>query len=233
MHNTHLQDSRLHKLRGKNRLMTNSKKVQIAIIDDHNLFRKGICTILNEVDEFNVAIETSDPRVFLGSLKEIKIDVAIVDIKMPEMNGFELTEELTKQFPDVKVIALSMFKDDAPIIQMLRAGAKGYLVKGCEPWELKEAIKSVYEKGFYNGDVMSRTLISRVNTKDQFILKDFEIEFLNLCCSEMTYKEIAAEMSLSPRTIDGYRDRLFEKLNVKSRTGLVLYAIRTGICILK
>ncbi|MEM7163215.1 MAG: response regulator transcription factor [Bacteroidota bacterium] len=206
--------------------------IHIAIIDDHALFRKGICSILDKVSEFKIALDTDDPDHLLKVLDEKEIHIVIVDIKMPKMSGFDLTALISKKFPLVKVIALSMFKDEAPIIQMLRAGAKGYLVKGCEPWELKEAIKDVHEKGFYSGDVMSRTLINRVSSKDDLILKDYEVEFLNQCCTEKTYKEIALEMNVSPRTIDGYRDRLFEKLNIKSRTGLVLYAIRSGICII-
>jgi len=229
---THLHKLRLQKFRNETKLMTNTEKINIALIDDHTLFRKGIRTILTSVKNFNVVLDTDNPDELFTALENDEIHIIIADIKLPEISGFDITKKVSKQFPNVKVIALSMFNDETPIIQMLRAGAKGYLVKGCEPWELKEAVKAVYEKGFYNGDVMTRTLINRVSAKEDLILKESEVEFLNYCCTELTYKEIADAMKVSPRTVDGYRDRLFEKLNVKSRTGLVVYAIKNGICII-
>ena len=231
MRHSDLQKTRLQNFRVRTKKVAKTHMVNIAIVDDHNLFRKGICSILKEVEDFSIVIETESPKELLEKISNVKVDVAIVDIKMPELTGFELTEILSTKYPDVKVIALSMFNDETPIIRMLRAGAKGYLVKGCEPWELKLAVKSVYEKGFYNGDVMSRTLLKRVSSDDELLLRDYEISFINHCCTELTYKEIASEMGVSPRTNDGYRDRIFEKLNVRSRTGLVLYALKSGICI--
>jgi DNA-binding NarL/FixJ family response regulator len=161
-----------------------------------------------------------------------------MDINMPEMDGFETTLWLKKNHPSVKVLALSMYDDDNAIIRMLRNGAKGYILKESEPSELKTAIDAVVTKGFYYSETVTGKLVHSIQEMDEddgnnnqllLSLNEKEVTFLKLACTEMTYREIADRMYLSPRTIDGYRDQLFEKLNVKSRVGLVLYAIQKGI----
>jgi two-component system, NarL family, invasion response regulator UvrY len=153
-----------------------------------------------------------------------------MDINMPEMDGYETTLWLKNNHPDIKVLALSMYDNENAIIRMLRAGVKGYILKDCDPSELKYAINSIITSGFYYTENVTGKLISIVSKKDNDDeLNEREIAFLKLVCSELTYKEIADKMYKGVRTIDGYRDALFEKLNVKTRVGLVLYAIKNGI----
>jgi two-component system, NarL family, invasion response regulator UvrY len=158
----------------------------------------------------------------------------LLDVNMPEMDGFETAGWLNKNYPKIKVLALSMFNDERTIIRMLRQGARGYIMKNVEPDELKKALDSVIQKNFYLSEEISGKIISGLN-KDvdrmeaQPSLTQREKDFLKHICSEITYKDIAAKMYVSPRTVDEYRNTLFEKLKVKSRVGLVMYAIRHGL----
>ena len=162
-------------------------------------------------------------------LEEIP-DIVLMDINMPEMDGYETTLWIKDNHPEIKVLALSMYDNENAIIRMLRAGVKGYILKDCDPSELHYAINSIITSGFYYTENVTGKLISMVSKKDNNDeLNEREITFLKLVCSELTYKEIADKMYKGVRTIDGYRDALFEKLNVKTRVGLVLYAIKNGI----
>jgi two-component system, NarL family, invasion response regulator UvrY len=164
-------------------------------------------------------------------------DLVLMDINMPEMDGYETTLWLKKNYPLVNVIALSMYDDENAIIRMIKNGAKGYILKDSSPPELKTALDSVVSKGFHYSERVTGKLIHSINqmdeedntTKQVLNLNDKEVEFLKLVGTEMTYKEIAQQMHLSPRTIDGYRDNLFDKLNIKSRVGLVMFAIKNGV----
>lgn len=163
--------------------------------------------------------------------------IVLLDINMPEMDGYATAQWLREQHPLVNVIALSMYDNENAIIRMFKAGAKGYILKDSEPPELKKALDSVQQKGYYYSELVTGRLIHSINkmdaengeAKNQAELSEREKEFLKLACTEMTYKEIADKMFLSPRTIDGYRDALFEKLRLKTRVGLVMYAIKNGI----
>jgi DNA-binding NarL/FixJ family response regulator len=160
-----------------------------------------------------------------------------MDINMPEMDGFETTVWLKKNYPEIKVLVLSMYDNEASIIRMLKCGAKGYILKDCEPSVLKTAIEDVLIKGYFYSDLVSGKLIHALNKiqdddndfKALFSLNARETDFLKYTCTELTYKEIADKMFVSPRTIDGYRDALFEKLHVKTRVGLAIYAIKNGL----
>jgi len=155
---------------------------------------------------------------------------------MPGMDGFETVSWLSENYPLVKVLALSMIQKEETIVKMLRLGVKGYLCKDVEPNILAEALSSVINKGYYYTDFITGKLVHALQSnpdgpakKDAELINEREMEFLKHACSEMTYNEIATLMYLSPKTIDGYRNSLFEKLNVKSRVGLALYAVRNGI----
>jgi two-component system, NarL family, invasion response regulator UvrY len=158
----------------------------------------------------------------------------LLDVNMPEMDGFETASWLNKNYPKIKILALSMFSDEKTIIKMLRMGAKGYILKNIDPDELKNALDSVMKKNFYLSEYISGKIISGLHKdvdriEDPEPLTPREKDFLRLICSEITYKDIAAKMYVSPRTVDEYRNSLFEKLKVKSRVGLVMYAIRNGL----
>jgi len=212
--------------------------IQIAIVDNHTLFRQGMASLLGDFKEVKILFDAENGEDMIGKLKKFPLpDMILMDITMPVMNGYEATAWLQQNHPSVKVLALSMFDDDKPIIRMLKNGARGYILKESEPSELRSAINAVLQKGFYYSEMVTGRLVHSISGTDvdnkgsqQVIqLSDREIEFLKFACSEMTYKEIAAQMHLSPRTIEGYRDALFLKLDIKTRTGLVIYAIKNGI----
>lgn len=202
----------------------------IALVDDHVLMRKGLAGLIQDL-EHHVLFEADNGKDFLEKLKSsTSPDLVLMDINMPQMDGYETALAVKESYPDVKVLALSMYDDDLAIIKMLRNGARGYVLKDCEPKELKAAIKAVLEKGFYFSELVSGYLVRTINNPDDISrLSAREIDFLKLSCTEMTYKEIAHKMCVSPRTVDGYRDELFRKLNTKSRVGLVMFAIKNGI----
>jgi Response regulator containing a CheY-like receiver domain and an HTH DNA-binding domain len=151
-----------------------------------------------------------------------------MDITMPEMDGVETTKWLKQNNYKIKVIALSMLKNDMIIIRMLKNGARGYLLKDCDTAELKQAISDVYYKGYYYNEFLNDKRKS-INSQEEVMINEKEFTFLKLCCTDKSYKEIADVMCVSPRTVDGYRDALFQKLDVTSRIGLAIYAIKNDI----
>jgi two-component system, NarL family, invasion response regulator UvrY len=214
------------------------QKLKVALADDHVLLRKGLAGVVNSFGNYEVLFEADNGKQFIEKItKDGEPALVLMDINMPEMDGYATTQWLREHYPLVNVLALSMYDNEAAIIRMFRAGAKGYILKDSEPNELKTALDSITAKGFYYSELVTGRLIHSINKMDQddsatkatALLNDRETEFLKLACTEMTYKEIADKMFLSPRTIDGYRDALFEKLQLKTRVGLVMYAIKHGI----
>ena len=214
------------------------QKSLVALADDHVLLRNGLAGLIASFDEYEVQFEADNGKDFIKRLNPVlPPDIVLMDISMPVKDGYETTLWLKQNFPEIRVLALSMYENESCIIRMLKSGAKGYILKDIDPAEFKAALDSLMSKGFYYSDLVTGKLIHAVNSfddsqqngKNQATLNEREIEFLKLACSEMTYKEIADRMFLSARTIDGYRDDLFQKLNLKTRVGLVMYAIRNGI----
>jgi len=210
---------------------------KIALVDDHSLLRMGLASLV-ESQGNTVLFEADDGKEFIKKLDGQDLPhIVLMDINMPEMDGFETTQWLRQNHPGVHVLALSMYDNETSIIRMLKCGAKGYILKDSEPAELKTAIDDIISKGFYYSDLVSGKLMHAINKLDDETddlknlvpLNDRETDFLKYACTEMTYKEIADKMFVSPRTIDGYRDALFEKLKLKTRVGLVMYAIKHGI----
>jgi two-component system, NarL family, invasion response regulator UvrY len=212
-----------------------SKKVQVGIVDDHNLLRKALGKLISSFENYAVLFEGDSGKELKTKITQHVVpDIILLDVNMPDMDGYETVRWLNKNYPQVKVLALSMFSDETTIIRMLRLGAKGYILKNIEPEELKEALDSIMKKDFYLSEYISGKIISGLhkdlgNPDEQIPLSDKEKEFLRLVCSEMTYKDIADKMYISHRTVDNYRNVLFEKLKVRSRVGLVMYAIKNGI----
>ena len=207
----------------------------IALVDDHILLRTGLADLLREL-EYTILCEADNGEDFINKLNPgLLPDVVLLDINMPLKDGYETASWLQQNHPSIKVLALSMYDDEQAIIRMLKNGAKGYVLKDAEPAELKRAIEALLIKGFYYSELVTGTLMHSINQTGEANkanssrLHAREEAFLKLVCTEMTYKEIADQMCVSPRTIDGYRDDLFEKLDVKSRVGLVLFAIKNGI----
>jgi len=206
-------------------------QILIAIVDDHTLFRNGVAGLMSEFNDLLVSFEAESVlQMQQMLLHKPEPQVILMDINMPGTNGCEGTTWLRATYPNIKVLALSMFEDDLSVINMIKCGACGYVVKESKPSELCEAIKTVHLKGVYINEMVSGKLFRSVNQDDSDKgLSNKEAEFLKLCCSELTYKEIAEKMFVSPRTVDNYRESLFAKLQLKSRTGLVIYAIQHHI----
>lgn len=212
-----------------------NKEIRIAVVDDHTLFRQGISSLLSENEEIKIVFDASNGAVMKEKISKYPLpDVVLMDITMPLVNGYEATLWLKQNYPSVRVLALSMFEDDEPIIKMLKCGAGGYVLKESNASDLMFAIKTIAEHNYFLNDLVSgkllRSLQDDVKIPDPVAgLTANEIRFLELCCSELTYKEIAGNMCLSPHTIDNYRDALFQKFDLKSRTGLVIFALKHNI----
>jgi two-component system invasion response regulator UvrY len=213
------------------------RKTKIALIDDHVMLRNGLASVVNNFGEYEVIFEANNGKHFtelIGIYGEP--DLVLMDINMPLMDGYGTTQWIKDNYPLINVLALSMYDNENAIINMFKAGVKGYILKDSDPSQLRTALDSIRTQGFYYSELVTGRLINSIQktNKDTIHARDTQLsdrekEFLKLACTEMTYKEIAEQMCLSPRTIDGYRDALFEKLQIKTRVGLVIYAIKNGI----
>ncbi|NOQ72900.1 MAG: response regulator [Crocinitomix sp.] len=210
--------------------MSDSKtKIKIGVVDDHNLFRLGLIQLIQFLgEEYCVTIAACNGEELLEKLQAEELpDLILLDIEMPIMNGYETAEILKRDYPSIKVITITMNEEETSLIQMLKLGVRGFLNKDIEPNELKRAMDAVIIKGYHYTDRLTGRLISILqNDVEAPKLSENEQIFIELACSEDPYKVIADKMCLSIKTIDGYRANLFEKLNVKSRVGLVMYAIK-------
>ncbi len=208
------------------------KKFNVVIVDDHLLFAQSLKGLVDSFEEFNVLYHTVNGQDLIDKLTTLSNDpdVILMDVKMPVMGGIETTAWLKTNRPKIKVLALSMEDDEINIIKMIKNGARGYLLKDIHPDELKTALNEVLSEGFYHTKHVSKALQNSMHHQQDLkqALSSNELRFLKLACTERTYKEIAEEMNLSPKTIDGYRDTLFKKMGIKSRTGLVIYAVKNG-----
>jgi DNA-binding NarL/FixJ family response regulator len=216
----------------------NKTTTQIALVDDHTLLRNGLAGLVSSFEGYAVLFEASNGKEFIHQLKTYPSPhIVLLDITMPEMNGLETAEWIKKHLPSAKILVLSVMDIDTMIISMLKRGARGYILKDSKPAVFKEALDSIRDTGFYMNDLVSNKMLNYVTQKGDNLnettlisrLSENELSFLQLACTEMTYKEIAMKMELSPRTIDGYRDELLKKLNVQSRIGLVIFAIKYGL----
>ena len=205
----------------------------VVVIDDHMLFSQAIGALVEAFEGFKVLYLCKNGQELIDKFQNPKNipEVVLMDVNMPILNGIETTTYLKDHFPDVKVLALSVEEDETTILKMLRAGAKGYLMKDVRKVELKEALLEVIEHGYYHTNTVAKILVNSLRHKSgsAITLKDREIEFIKHVCTQMTYREIADQMCLSPKTVEGYRDVLFDKLNLRNRTGLVIYAFKNKI----
>ncbi|MBO9200065.1 MULTISPECIES: response regulator transcription factor [Niastella] len=210
----------------------------VAYVDDHILLRNGLANLFRGLETYAILFEANNGKDFIKQLQPRYLpDIALQDINMPERDGYETALWLKRSYPGIKILVLSMYDNEHSIMRMMKNCAKGYILKDIDPMQFRRALDSLVRKGFYYSELITGKLIHAVSQLDEpdepikniVSLNAREIDFLKLVCSEMTYKEIAEKMFLSARTIDGYRDALFEKLNVKSRVGLVLFAIKNNI----
>lgn len=209
------------------------KKYKIVIVDDHLLFSNSLKKLIESFGGYEVIKQHVNGKQFIDYIQQTEDnpDLVLLDVQMPVMDGRDTMSWLMEYKPHLKVLILSMDDDESNIIHLLKHGAKGYILKDIDPTKFKEAVEKVIHTGFYHSELISTVMLERMNrsVSKENLLNAKEIEFLTKVCSDKTYKEIAGEMYLSPKTIDGYRATLFKKLNVKSRVGLAMYAIKTGL----
>ena len=208
-------------------------KITIGIADDQQLFLRSLSNLINSFKDFEVVAEALNGQELLKQLSALKTlpDIILIDVQMSVMDGPSAAAKISMGYPSIKMVALSMKEDDHSILSMLRAGCSAYLLKDLHPRELEKALIEVQETGYYNSDMFNvhyRRLLKK-QENEEIKLTDREKAFLKLACSDFTYKEIASKMFLAEKTIDGYREALFVKLNVKSRTGMALEAIRQNL----
>ncbi len=206
-------------------------KIRLGLIDDQVLFLKSLSVLLGTMQEIEVVLEATDGEALKNKLLSIETlpDILLVDVNMPDLNGKQVATWVKDKFPSIHLVALSTMDEDMEIIQMINAGCCAYLLKDIYPDELETALKTIKEKGFYNSDVRHRNyarLITGAQQKQPLKLNETEMQFLQLACSDLPYKKIASIMNKAERTVDGYREVLFNKLNVQSRVGMVLEAVR-------
>jgi len=207
--------------------------IRIAIADDHKVFLTGFAAILNNSTGIKVIAKAHDGQNLIDQLSSIEIlpDICLLDIEMKTMNGYDATKLIALKWPGIKIVAITAFESEYSIIRMLRNGARAYLTKYEDLSTIIHAIKTVYTTGYFfnniSQDIIAKALHGNVATQNN--INDKELEFLAFCCSDMSYKEISEKMFVSERTIEGYRNNLFKKLNVKNRSGLVMFAILSGI----
>lgn len=211
--------------------------IKVAMADDHVLLRNALASLIDSFGDCQVIHQSGTGKELTEKIRAGKMpDVVLLDLNMPGMNGFETAQWLQQHFPDLPVLMLTMYDSELTLIQLLQAGVKGFLKKDIHPSELKFALHSVVESGFYYSNHTTGKLVNLFRSSPdnsmavyRSILNDQELQFLKLACSDLTYKEIARQMGLNPRSVDTLRDQLFVKLDVKSRVGLAMVAIKHGV----
>lgn len=212
-------------------------KIKIAIADDYKIYRDGLKVGLSADDNLEVIMEADNGEELMNALKSVTPDVIIMDLKMPIMDGMEATKEVRAKYPGIKVLVVTMYDDDKFIIHLMEIGANGYLLKNTEPEEIRKSIYAVHENGYYFNDVVNKALLKKLvlknNLKPSFNknveLTEREMEVLKLICEEKTAAEIAKEIFLSPRSVEGIRQRLIEKVGVRNTAGLVMFAVKNNM----
>ena len=215
------------------------KKIRLIIADDQILFLEGLSLLINKFDSIELVAEVINGQELLGAIPVYQPDVVLVDLKMPVLNGIDATKIIKEQYPELKIILLSMYNDESIINHIMKLGANGYLLKNEEPHVLRDAIETVYKNDFYFNDYVSRALLkdvstSRVKKAESVLLQKLqltrrEVEVLKLICQECTSAEIAAQLYISIRTVEGHRKSLLSKTGVRNTAGLVLFAMKNQL----
>ena len=211
--------------------------IKIAIADDYKIYRDGLKVGLSADENLDVIMEADNGEELLQALEKHNPDVILMDLKMPLMDGMEATKIVRKKYPEIKVLVITMYEDDKFIIHMMENGANGYLLKNTEPDEIRKSIYAVHENGYYFNDLVNKALLKKlvlkINLKPSFYqiveLTERELEVLKLICEEKTAAEIGKEIFLSPRSVEGIRQRLIEKVGVRNSAGLVMFAVKGGL----
>ena len=209
------------------------KNIKVFIVDDHNLFREGLKLLLTSLDFITEIFEAQNGKELLETVKDKQPDIILMDIEMPEIDGIEATKEVLKIFPDIKIIALSMYSDENYYSRMIDAGAKGFLLKNSNFNDVKKALKDVYkDKNYFSPEILEaiiKNLNKKKYKKKNTDLTKREIEVLYNICKGLSNQEIADFLYISKRTVDKHRENLLSKTQAKNTAGLVIYAIKNKI----
>ena len=209
------------------------ERIKVAIADDHKIFRKGVILSMRPYTNINFVMEADNGDELIEKIPEFEPDIILCDLKMPIKDGIDATKVISKQFPNIKVIILTMYEDERFVGHLMECGAAGYLLKSTDPAEIKRAITDVMRTGYYLNPFVNKVLIKKNYSKQKFnhslaseiVLSDREKEALTLVCMEFTATEIAAKMNISARTVEAIKNRLMERFGVKNSIGLVFYAM--------
>jgi DNA-binding NarL/FixJ family response regulator len=211
--------------------------IKVAIADDHKIFRKGVILSLRPFTNIKFVLEAENGEELLNGIPVAEPDVVLMDLRMPLKDGIETTKVVSKQYPNIHVIVLSMYEDERFVSHMMENGANGYLLKNAEPQEIRRAIMDVYEKGYYLNNFVNRILLKKAHAKQKVVptlsneitLSDRERDVLKFICMEFTAQEIAQKMEISPRTVEAIKDRLMERFGSKNTAGLVFFAVKNNL----
>ncbi len=214
-----------------------SNQIKVAIADDHKLFRKGVILSMRTYPNIKFVMEAENGEDLIEKIPEFEPDVILCDLKMPVKDGIDATKIISKNYPNIRVIILTMYEDERFVGHLMDCGAAGYLLKSTDPAEIKRAIMDVVRTGFYLNPFVNKVLIKKNYSKQKFnptltsevVLSDREKEVLTLVCMEFTASEIAAKMDISARTVEAIKDRLMERFGVKNSVGLVFYAMKNQL----
>jgi len=212
-------------------------EIKVAIADDHKIFRKGVILSLRHYSNIKFVLEADNGEDLLNHLDEARPDVILMDLRMPVKDGIEATKFVSKHYPNIAVIVLTMHEDDRFVTHLMENGANGYLLKSTDPSEIKKAITDVVSKGYYLNNFVNRILLKRAHNKtkaaptlnNDFPVTDKEKDVLRYICMEFTSQEIGKKMDISPRTVESIKERLMERFGVKNTAGLVFFAVKNNI----
>ena len=213
--------------------------IKVLIADDHVLYRAGVKTALSSKNDVKVIAEADNGMHLLTMLKTVQPDIILLDIQMPIMDGITALPEIKKNWPDIKVIMLTMLEDHSMITKLMELGANSYLSKTSDIEVIYEAIKTCFEQDYFFNSLTNKALLTNLKQRNQITpqklvqqeaqLNDKEMLILKLMCEEKTTKEIADMVDLSPRTVEAIRDKLKVKTGAKSTAGLIMYAVKNNI----
>jgi DNA-binding NarL/FixJ family response regulator len=211
--------------------------IKVGIADDHKIFRKGVILSLRQYTNLSFIFEAENGEELLAKMSEEQPDVVLMDLRMPGKDGIESTKEVSKRYPNVKVLILTMYEDERFVSHLMENGANGYLLKNADPSEIKKAIMEVMAKGYYLNNFVNRVLLRKSNTRNkaipslnsEIVMSDKEKEVVRLLCMEFTAAEIAQKMEISPRTVESIKDRLMERFGLKNTAGLVFFAVKNNM----
>jgi DNA-binding NarL/FixJ family response regulator len=211
--------------------------IKVAIADDHKIFRKGVILSLRPYTNIKFVLEAENGDELITAIPTAEPDVILMDLRMPLKDGIEATKIISKQYPNIHVIVLTMYEDERFVSHLMENGANGYLLKSADPSEIRKAIIEVMAKGYYLNNFVNRVLLKKSHTRtrtapsltNEIVLSDKEREVIRLLCMEFTATEIAQKMEISPRTVEAIKDRLMERFGTKNTAGLVFFAVKNNL----